>query len=218
MAEKYQPNFIDLFAGGGGFTRGFINAGFSPVAAFDNDPRTVETLSGNFLDYGMHCELQDLESFSIGEYRKIIRDRKIKAIDVLIGSPPCPGFSIVGRAKRKNLKSCLGRTQHKSNSETNDLTKTFLNIVKLIRPQIFIFENVDAMEQYDNGNFLQVIKGLISDFNYYPYSTVLNAVNYGVPQKRNRLFVVGVRCNILKEFRFPEKCNKKNLLIKHFLL
>lgn len=212
MPDSYKPNFIDFFAGAGGFSRGFINAGFNPVAAFDNNPRCVETLTGNFSDIGMNCQLRDLEKLSPAECKKIVRLKSFNQIDIVIGSPPCPGFSAAGRAKRKNLKSSLGRIQCGSNSESNNLSKTFLKFVEKIKPAVFIFENVDAMENYEGGTFFTEILERISDINYEPYSMVLNAVNYGVPQNRNRIFVAGVRKDIRGELLFPSKSTSLKMI------
>ena len=154
MTKSYKPKFIDFFAGAGGFSRGFSDAGFSPVAAFDNDPRCVETLTGNFSESGMNCQLKDLENLTSTECKKIIGPKAFNQIDIVIGSPPCLGFSKAGRAKRKNLKNSLGRIQSSSNSESNNLGKTYLKFIKKIKPSVFIFENVEAMGTYEKGAFI----------------------------------------------------------------
>jgi len=215
MSDNHKPTFIDFFAGAGGFSRGFVDAGFVPVAAFDNDPRAVETLTGNFSDIGMNCQLRDLEKLSPAECRKVIQPKVFDQVDIVIGSPPCLGFSTAGRAKRKNLKSGLGRVQSGSNSESNNLGKTFLKFVNKIKPPVFIFENVEAMGSYDGGAFLKEVLEQISDSNYEPYSLVLNAVDYGVPQNRNRIFVAGVRKDISVDLTFPAKLTgKKKLTVR----
>ncbi|MBT6143575.1 DNA cytosine methyltransferase, partial [bacterium] len=212
MTNSYKPKFIDFFAGAGGFSRGFVDAGFIPVAAFDNDPRCVETLTGNFSDIGMNCQLRDLEKLSPAECRKIVQPKDFDQVDIIIGSPPCLGFSRAGRAKRKNLKNSLGRVQSRSNSESNNLGKTFLKFVKKIKPPVFLFENVEAMGSYDDGTFLKEILEQISGLNYEPYSIVLNAVDYGVPQNRNRIFVAGVRKDINVDLTFPKEITAKKQL------
>ena len=215
MPDSYKPNFIDFFAGAGGFSRGFINAGFNPMAAFDNDPRCVETLTGNFSDAGTICQLKDLENLSSAECKKIVGAKNFNQIDIVIGSPPCLGFSKVGRGKRKALKRSLGRIQSGSNSESNNLGRTFLKFVKKIKPPVFIFENVEAMGSYEGGAYLREVLGRISDENYEPYSMVLNAADYGVPQNRNRIFVVGVRKDIRGDLLFPHKSTiKKKITVR----
>lgn len=212
MTKSYKPKFIDFFAGAGGFSRGFSDAGFSPVAAFDNDPRCVETLTGNFSESGMNCQLKDLENLTSTECKKIIGPKAFNQIDIVIGSPPCLGFSKAGRAKRKNLKNSLGRIQSSSNSESNNLGKTYLKFIKKIKPSVFIFENVEAMGTYEGGAFLEEILNRISDENYKPYSMVLNALDYGVPQNRNRIFIAGVRNDIETELLFPHKSTAKKTI------
>ena len=212
MSDSYKPKFIDFFAGAGGFSRGFVDAGFIPVASFDNDPRAVETLTGNFSDMGMNCQLRDLEKLSASECRKIVQSKVFDQVDIVIGSPPCLGFSTAGRAKRRNLKNSLGRVQSGSNSESNNLGKTFLKFVEKIKPPVFLFENVEAMGSYDGGTFLTEVLEQVSGSDYEPYSLVLNAVDYGVPQNRNRIFVAGVRKDIKTDLIFPKKMTAQKKL------
>ena len=120
-----------------------------------------------------------------------IKGKKYKGkIDLLVGGSPCQSFSMVG--KRKGLKDTRGT-----------LFYEFARIVKESQPKVFIFENVKGLINHDKGNTFETIKATFDELGYKYFYQVLNAKNYGMPQHRERIFVIGFKDNSI-EFEFPE--------------
>lgn len=161
------PTLIDLFAGAGGLTLGFSQAGFEPVFAVELDPWAARTYKANF---GAHILDQPIEKVD-----------GFPAADVIIGGPPCQGFSPLGR----------DRDDH-SRTKLNKLWRHFVRAVEEVRPSIFVVENVPQFLKSDQfASFLRVCKRSLPE--YAIEWKVLNAADYGVPQRRRRGFVVGSR-------------------------
>lgn len=120
-----------------------------------------------------------------------VKGKKYKGkIDLLVGGSPCQSFSMVG--KRKGLKDTRGT-----------LFYEFARIVKESQPKVFIFENVKGLINHDKGNTFETIKATFDELGYKYFYQVLNAKNYGMPQHRERIFVIGFKDNSI-EFEFPE--------------
>lgn len=120
-----------------------------------------------------------------------VNGKKYKGkIDLLVGGSPCQSFSMVG--KRKGLKDTRGT-----------LFYEFARIVKESQPKVFIFENVKGLINHDKGNTFETIKATFNELGYKYFYQVLNAKNYGMPQHRERIFVIGFKDNSI-EFEFPE--------------
>lgn len=119
-------------------------------------------------------------------------------IDLLVGGSPCQSFSMVG--KRKGLNDTRGT-----------LFYEFARVVKESKPKIFIYENVKGLVNHDKGNTFNTIKATFDELGYKYYYKLLNAKNYGIPQHRERIFVVGFKnCNI--NFEFPEQLELKHTM------
>lgn len=187
--EKYK--YIDLFAGAGGMSLGFDKAGFENVLAVEYDECFAETYKFNFPDHNLKVE--DIKNISNDEIKKIIGNNKI---DVIIGGPPCQGFSIAGRIGRNFI-----------DDERNQLFKEFVRFVNVIKPKIFVMENVAALKTHNKGKTIEEIVNEFKNVGYTVKYDVLNAVNYGVPQQRRRIFIIGT-LNENNKFEFPKKTNK----------
>lgn len=187
--EKYK--YIDLFAGAGGMSLGFDKAGFENVLAVEYDECFAETYEFNFPDHNLKVE--DIKNISNDEIKKIIGNNKI---DVIIGGPPCQGFSIAGRIGRNFI-----------DDERNQLFKEFVRFVNVIKPKIFVMENVAALKTHNKGKTIEEIVNEFKNVGYTVKYDVLNAVNYGVPQQRRRIFIIGT-LNENNKFEFPKKTNK----------
>ena len=187
--KKYK--YIDLFAGAGGMSLGFDKAGFQNVLAVEYDECFAETYRFNFPDHNLKVE--DIKDISNDEIKEIIGNNKI---DVIIGGPPCQGFSIAGKIGRNFI-----------DDERNQLFKEFVRFVNVIRPKIFVMENVAALKTHNKGKTIMEIVNEFDNAGYTVKYDVLNAVNYGVPQQRRRIFIIGTLDKDNK-FEFPKKTNK----------
>lgn len=183
-------NYIDLFAGVGGLSLGFNNAGFQNLFAVEYDKVFAENYSLNFKNHRMLCK--DIKEIDESEIRSIIGDTKV---DIIIGGPPCQGFSIAGN---------IGRTF--IDDPRNNLFKEFVRFVKIIQPKMFLLENVAAMEKHNKGKTLEIIKEEFKKLGYEIKHKVLNSKFYNVPQERRRIVLVGAKDK--NNFEFPIENNK----------
>jgi DNA (cytosine-5)-methyltransferase 1 len=156
---------IDLFAGCGGMSLGFQNAGFNIVKAFDNWEPSVRVYKDNFSH-----SIDNLDLGSEKNFNEIYRLNP----NVIIGGPPCQDFSSAGR---NNYKSCRA-----------NLAKSFYHIVEMSKPSFFVLENVPRIR---HSELYRSIKNDFENIGYGITETILNACYCGVPQKRKRLFMIG---------------------------
>jgi DNA (cytosine-5)-methyltransferase 1 len=174
-----RPIGIDLFAGAGGLSLGFEQAGFDVVAAVEIDPIHCAIHEFNFPKTVTICKsVIDLDSVEIRS-RAGIGNR---AIDVVFGGAPCQGFSLIGKRAMDDPR--------------NDLVHHFVRLVLELRPRYFVFENVKGLTVGPHKKFLEeIIEEFQTDgtYNVVTDYRVLNAADYGVPQDRRRLFLLGAR-------------------------
>lgn len=177
MAEG-RPVAIDLFAGAGGFSLGLEQAGFDIVAAVEYDPIHAATHELNFPYTAVICrDVSGLSGDAICETAGIERG----TIDAVVGGPPCQGFSLIG--------------QRVLDDPRNSLVFHFLRLVVELEPRTFVMENVPGMATGEHTQLLQELVDRFQEAGYrvkLPYRT-LNAANYGVPQNRERVFLLGAR-------------------------
>ncbi|MBQ9600706.1 MAG: DNA (cytosine-5-)-methyltransferase, partial [Neisseriaceae bacterium] len=112
-------------------------------------------------------------------------------VDILVGGSPCQAFSMVG--KRLGLEDTRGT-----------LFYDFARVVSETQPKLFIYENVKGLLNHDNGNTWQVVQDVFNSLGYTLYSQVLNSKNYGIPQHRERIFVIGFKDKPINGFKFPQ--------------
>ncbi|MEM2618867.1 MAG: DNA cytosine methyltransferase [Candidatus Hadarchaeales archaeon] len=195
MIVMGKPTFIDLFAAPGGLSLGFEMAGFRCLAAVDIDERAMLTFKHNFPEAAAIVEdITRLRSEGLLGRTGV----KASDIDVIVGGPPCQGFSTVGRVKiaslvREGIWSLSNSHPRFINDPRNVLYREFVRMVADIKPKAFVMENVPGMMSYCNG---KIVRQILKDFSRIGYRTeakVLNAVWFGVPQIRKRIFFVGTR-------------------------
>lgn len=178
-------NAIDLFAGCGGLSKGFMDAGFDIIVGVDNDQAALNTFAKNHNGaVAMKADLSKQETFD--DIKKIAGNREI---DVIIAGPPCQGFSLTGP---RNF-----------DDERNKLYLAVIEMVKQYRPKAFIIENVPGMATLYGG---QIKDGILKRFRKMGYNIdckILCAADYGVPQIRKRLIFMGIREG-LGYPKFPE--------------
>lgn len=172
---------LDLFCGAGGFSSGLeMNKSFSTQVGLDFDNNAIKTFSANFPNAYAICG--DIIDEDIK--RKVISISKERKVNMIIGGPPCQGFSLKG----KNLGL---------NDKRNFLFKEYLNIVKELQPFVFIIENVKNILNSSNHFFRDEILKEIKDLGYIVNYGVLNAKNYGVPQSRERAFFIACKTKFI---------------------
>lgn len=179
--------FIDLFAGIGGIRLGFEHVGGKCVFSSEFDEDACKNYEANF---GEHPS---------GDITKI--DAKdIPDFDILLGGFPCQAFSIIGKKEGFSNETC---------------GTLFFDIERILKeklPPAFMLENVRNLTAHDHGNTFKVIKSHLEALGYHVHAKVLNALDYGVPQKRERIIIVGFLDDV--EFTFPEpvpECERKTL-------
>ena len=179
---------IDLFAGCGGLSRGFIDAGFKILLGVDNDEMALKTFKHNH--EGAQALRVDLSNFD--EFSKIDHALDGQRVDVVIAGPPCQGFSLTGP---RNFD--------------DDRNKLYLSVIEAIqryKPKAFVIENVPGMGTLYKGEIKQEVINRLQALGYNVVSDVLCTADYGVPQKRKRLFFVGV----LKDLGVPRMPHATN--------
>lgn len=183
---------LDLFSGAGGLSKGFsmVN-GFEPVVATDFNAQALETYSHNFPNadviYG------DILSNDIKE--KIYNLSTERKVNMIIGGPPCQGFS--NKGKKLGLKD-----------PRNYLFLEYLDMVQKIKPEIFVIENVKSMITASKGYFIGEIKKRIKNMGYQMNLSILTASDFGVPQKRQRAIIIAFKQNKIPKMPIPNHGKK----------
>lgn len=189
--KSSRPTAIDLFCGAGGMSLGFEQAGFNVIAAFDKDPIHVEVHSKNFPE----CKTLEADlSEETGDSLRNLAGLGERKIDVVFGGPPCGGFSIMGNRDPDDAR--------------NNLLMHFARLVSELRPRYFVVENVQGLNSGPMISYLKDFDSYISETGYSIVKPImiLDASDFGVPQKRKRLFILGHMTG-LKQPRYPKPSN-----------
>lgn len=184
---------LDLFSGAGGLLYGMKSAGIRHILANDIDKSACITLKAN------NPEIRVLNGDITNQSVKgeIIKKGIFYNADIICGGPPCQGFSLAGFRK--------------SDDPRNKLFRDFYDVVKSVNPKVFVFENVIGLLSYNKGKTYEEIKLLFKKLGYKVEGKSLMFNEYGVPQKRKRVIVIGVRSDlkINPELLYPEKVTEK---------
>jgi DNA (cytosine-5)-methyltransferase 1 len=187
MIERRMATMADLFAGAGGLTEGFRQAGFGPAIAVEFDRWAAQTYAANFGEHVLACPIEDVSvrprrvglewaGYNVnGE--SVVYDTP--PIDVLVGGPPCQGFSPLGRM-----------SDWDRNDPRNKLWRHYARILETVKPKIFVIENVP--ELLTSSEFV-TLRRTVAKLGYELAFGVLNAANFGVPQSRKRAIIIGSR-------------------------
>lgn len=184
---------IDLFAGAGGMSLGARQAGVDVQIVVEADKHAAKTYLKN------HTPKYGVFNGDIRKFEKVEIDNPTKQPLVVFGGPPCQGFSTSNQKTRN------------SNNTANWLFTEFLRVVELYMPEWVVFENVKGILETENGIFADQVIEKLENLGYYCKADVLNAMDYGVPQRRDRFFIVAGREN--KEFSFPKATRKKKVSV-----
>ena len=180
-----KPTVISLFAGAGGMDLGFKQAGYDIIWSNEFDPVSASTYKNNIGDHVV-----------VGDIQKVPNRAIPKNADVVIGGFPCQGFSIANNnRKRTGMKD-----------ERNHLYKEMLRVIRHVKPKFFIAENVKGILNIQGGHVMEEI--IMPDFRKLGYEVdykLLNAADYGVPQQRERVFIIGSRTDVNRSKFYPKQ-------------
>lgn len=180
-----SPSAIDCFAGAGGLSLGLRRAGFALRAAFDNDPAAMRTYVRNLGDHGFVARAEEITADGVLERARLAPGE----CSLIAGGPPCQGFSVQRRGTDVD--------------DRNGMVLEFLRIVLGVRPVMFLMENVSAIAGKRGRHYLQEITRRAQDAGYRIHSRILDAAEFGVPQRRRRMFIVGELDDGYEYFAFP---------------
>lgn len=176
---------VSLFSGAGGLDLGFIMAGHTIIWANDLYHDAVETYRNNIGCHIIEKDIHDIDSEDIPD------------CDIVIGGFPCQGFSVAN-------------TKRHTSDARNELYKQLLRVIRDKQPRFFVAENVKGILSLDNGAVFKTILADFRELNYTVQYQLLNAADYGVPQKRERVIIVGVRNDLNFVYHFPEKTHSRD--------
>ena len=187
--KKY--NVVDLFCGAGGFSLGLKDTNrFNSILANDIDMDMCETYSLNFPKSKILSKsISDIDFFSIN---------KKNTIDVVVGGPPCQAYSLSGK-------------RHIDDPRAN-LFLEYFRAIEEIKPKIFVYENVKGLFSYKKGNIFRQLQEIFEKIGYELSINLVNALNYGVPQSRERIFIIGYKKGL--NYSFPKSSHAKKTIRK----
>jgi len=202
--NKIAGTYIDLFSGCGGFSLGLGNAGWQGIFAVEKDSMAFETFKHNLIDgkYG-HFNWPEWLPKKETTIQTLLKDHKEQLeglkgkVDLIAGGPPCQGFSLAGRRNAKDPR--------------NKLSNEYAKMVKIINPKYLVLENVrgfnaifkDSESNKDKKPYAMVLKGRLERLGYKVFTNYVHSENYGVPQKRTRFIMIGIRKDIYKDKTCP---------------
>lgn len=192
-------NFIDLFCGCGGFTLGMERAGFQCLAAIDSNEEAIEVFRRNFPQV-QHALEEDLTEFSPQELADRIGNQ---AVDVIVGGPPCQGFSTVRQRDGANSGPRMVE------DERRYLYQKFLGYVEYFQPKVFVMENVLGIKSADGGQYFTRVQREARVIGYRVHPQTERAVALGVPQKRVRQLIIGTRLDLPNYFHSELKASPR---------
>lgn len=191
LGHRDPPIGVSLFSGAGGFDLGFAMAGFDVRVMVENNKESYDTLRLNMDAFNDHTEptiiQKDIREVGTSEILEAA-DVGIGGVTVVFGGPPCQGFSVAGNRDPED--------------ERNALYLEMVRIVHQVKPVYFIMENVPGLATMEGGD---VIKRVCDEFRQGGYNVmwdILNAADYGVPQRRKRVFVMGRRIDVVTQPAF----------------
>lgn len=183
---------VSIFSGGGGLDLGFKSEGYDIIWAIDNNQNAVDTYKTNI---GNHIICEDINSIDV---------KSIPQADVVIGGPPCQSFSLAGKRHTEDARG--------------QLVWKYIEIIKHLQPKAFVFENVTGLLSARNSKKEKIIDKLTETFEsigYHLEKQIVNAADYGVPQRRRRVLLVGLKNNMKFAFPLPTHSEDGKLLPKY---
>jgi len=215
LKQGCRPKVLDLFAGCGGLSLGFAAAQFDITAAIENDPFAAKSHSLNFFGdptqeaQRLHITPRDITEIEpqefLGEFGVANSESEI---DVIIGGPPCQAFARVGRAK---LREVADHPEAFLRDPRGNLYLRFLRYINVLKPLAILVENVPDVLNYGGHNIAEEICEVLDSTGYDCRYTLLNSVFYGVPQMRERMFLIATWKELHANISFPKPTHKMEL-------
>ena len=195
--NKYKV--MDLFSGAGGFLLGFEKEGFDIILStdFDEDCEKVHKINRPNIPF-VRADIRTLSNEKIDELLNG------QTVDVLIGGPPCQGFSTIGNRVSSDPER---RTKY---DPRNDVFREYIRILNHLQPKVFVMENVKGIKTRDGGTIFEEIQRQFKETGYDFNCITLNAADYGVPQYRERVFFYGTRIGVDFEAPIPTHGENRN--------
>lgn len=227
-----RPRVLDLFAGCGGMTLGFVSAGCESVGGIERDPDAARSLSRNF--HGSDGAIKPMDLTSLTPAEALAELNTVgppgEAVDLVVGGPPCPTFGRIGRAKINSVQADLenGREvtletdlfdlerksvrmrqelleYYKTGDKRNALYLRYIEYVRELAPLACLMENVPEFLNQGGTNHAAIVAAELESLGYQVRYTIINAADHGVPQRRERFFLVGIHESVNRgAYAFPE--------------
>jgi DNA (cytosine-5)-methyltransferase 1 len=212
-SQPHVPVYIDLFAGCGGISLGLCNAGWRGIFAIEKNPSAFSTLKHNLIDKENHFDWPDWLPKTAHNINRVLKKYEkelthLGKIDLVVGGPPCQGFSLAGRRNKKDKR--------------NTLPQSYINFVKIVKPSIVFFENVKGFtvgfkHRKSRGQaYSEYVTKQLTDLGYKVKSDIIDFSNFGIPQRRKRFILIGMlRGNPDSYFNKIVESKRAFLLSKH---
>ncbi len=202
IARGAKPRVLDLFAGCGGLSLGFRAAGFEIAGAVEFDPEAAASHGANFHPgRPEHARAYDITSTSPAQLARDLQLGPVSsAVDVIVGGPPCQAYARVGRSKLREIQAHPEAYRHDPRAS---LFKNYLDYVDAFQPLALLMENVPDVLNQAGHNIAEEVGEALEEKGYVVGYTLLNAAYYGVPQMRERMFLIGYRRELALEIAFP---------------
>ncbi len=214
LAQGGQPRVLDLFSGCGGISLGFHRVGCSIVGNVEIDPDAARSHALNFHSHcpgsmERHGKARDIGSTTPTELAAALDlGHVLGAVDVIVGGPPCQAYARVGRAKLRHLTD---HPEAYKQDQRRHLYLRYLQFVREFRPVALLMENVPDILNQDGHNVVEDMTEVLDELGYDTRYTLLNAAFFGVPQARDRLYMVAYRRELQARIRFPEPTHHADL-------
>ncbi len=200
MKKRYPLKVVDLFAGVGGLSYGFAHdKNFEIIAANEILPNMAKAYELNHPAVKVYCK--DIKDFGISDLQQDFNIKK-GDIDIVVGGPPCQAYSTVGK---RLIDDPRGK-----------LFQEYYRVLGEIKPKLFVFENVRGLLSMQNGELIKTIISLFESLGYKVVHKVLNSADYGVPQLRERVFIVGTLLDYNFTYPKPTHENRPNNCLSLF--
>ncbi|MEW8692921.1 MAG: DNA cytosine methyltransferase [Candidatus Thiodiazotropha endolucinida] len=209
LRDGSPPRVLDLFSGCGGLSLGFKSAGFEIAGAVESDPHAAASHGWNFHpDDENHAIPRSMESNPSEIALALGLAPPEQGVDVLIGGPPCQAFTRIGRPKLRDIQNHPEAYKHDPRAR---LYQRYLEYISAFKPLAILMENVPEVIRFGSRNIPEEVSEVLEESGYTCAYTLLNAAHYGVPQYRERMFLVAYRKELDVDVTFPRPTHRADL-------